>query len=123
LPIGRLSGARIAGHDDHPLSQFACPPLTTVAQDVERLATDSLSFLMQAITSGANACADHWIEAKVVMRASAQISSLGGYAVAQSKLSARPLEGTFLKAPRPHRLQAATNPVSTPNCRFERLAS
>jgi DNA-binding LacI/PurR family transcriptional regulator len=71
LPVGRLSGMRIAGHDDHPLSQFACPPLTTVAQDVERLATDSVSFLMQAVSGGANVCADHWIEAKLIMRASA----------------------------------------------------
>ena len=33
---------RVAGHDDHPLSQYTCPSLTTVAQDVERLATMSI---------------------------------------------------------------------------------
>lgn len=71
LTIGRLSGLRVAGHDDHPLSQFTCPPLTTMAQDVERLATDSLERLMQRIASGANIDANHWLEAKLIMRASA----------------------------------------------------
>jgi DNA-binding transcriptional LysR family regulator len=31
----------VAGHDDHPLSQYACPPVTTVAQnddEIDRLA-------------------------------------------------------------------------------------
>jgi LacI family transcriptional regulator, repressor for deo operon, udp, cdd, tsx, nupC, and nupG len=71
LSIGRTAGLRIAGHDDHPLSQFACPPLTTVAQDVERLATDSVRSLMRGVANGANATVDHWIEAKLIMRASA----------------------------------------------------
>jgi LacI family repressor for deo operon, udp, cdd, tsx, nupC, and nupG len=71
LAIGRLAGLRIAGHDDHPLSQFACPPLTTVAQDVERLATDSVERLMERIADGANIEADHWLEAKLIMRVSA----------------------------------------------------
>jgi LacI family transcriptional regulator, repressor for deo operon, udp, cdd, tsx, nupC, and nupG len=71
LTIGRLAGLRVAGHDDHPLSQFTCPPLTTVAQDVERLATDSLECLMQGIFSGANIVIDHRLEAKLIMRASA----------------------------------------------------
>lgn len=36
---------RIAGHDDHPLSRYACPPITTVAQnynEIGRLATELL---------------------------------------------------------------------------------
>ncbi len=36
ISVGRLADLRIAGHDDHPLSQYACPSLTTVAQDVDR---------------------------------------------------------------------------------------
>lgn len=43
LKVGHGPGCdiRIAGHDDHPLSQYACPPLTTVKQnynDIGRLA-------------------------------------------------------------------------------------
>ena len=71
LAIGRLGELRVAGHDDHPLSQFACPPLTTVAQDVERLATVSLERLMQGISSGTNTDVDQRLEAKLIMRASA----------------------------------------------------
>lgn len=44
LKVGRTpdSDLRIAGHDDHPLSRYACPPITTVAQnynEIGRLAT------------------------------------------------------------------------------------
>ena len=71
VAIGRLSGIQIAGHDDHPLSQYTCPPLTTVAQDVERLATVSLERLMQRISEAANVDESNRLEAKLVMRASA----------------------------------------------------
>ncbi len=71
VSLGRAAALRVAGHDDHPLSQYACPSLTTVAQDVERLATVSLECLMQAISSGANANTSRRIEAKLIMRASA----------------------------------------------------
>jgi len=71
LALGRSAGLRIAGHDDHPLSQYACPSLTTVAQDVERLATVSLECLMQRIADGANVGGSRLIEAKLIMRASA----------------------------------------------------
>ncbi len=71
LRLGRGGDLRVAGHDDHPLSQYACPSLTTVAQDVERLATVSLECLMQGITDGANVSVSRLIEARLVMRASA----------------------------------------------------
>ncbi|WP_113887616.1 LacI family DNA-binding transcriptional regulator [Roseiarcus fermentans] len=69
--LGRAAGLRVAGHDDHPLSQYACPSLTTVAQDVERLATISLESLMQGVADGANLSSTRLIEARLIMRASA----------------------------------------------------
>jgi LacI family repressor for deo operon, udp, cdd, tsx, nupC, and nupG len=69
--VGRLAELRIAGHDDHPLSQYACPSLTTVAQDVDRLATMSLARLMEGIAEGANQTSDDRLEAKLIMRNSA----------------------------------------------------
>ncbi|MFC5442755.1 LacI family DNA-binding transcriptional regulator [Rhizobium halophytocola] len=47
LKVGRGDAfdIRIAGHDDHPLSRYACPPITTVAQnydEIGRLATQLL---------------------------------------------------------------------------------
>jgi len=71
MSVGRLADLRIAGHDDHPLSQYACPSLTTVAQDVDRLATVSLERLMQGIADGANKDSDDRLEARLIMRNSA----------------------------------------------------
>ena len=69
--VGRLADLRIAGHDDHPLSQYACPSLTTVAQDVDRLATLSLERLMQGIAEGATKDSADRLEARLIMRNSA----------------------------------------------------
>ena len=67
LAIGFLSGAyemgyrvgrgegfalRVAGHDDHPYSRFTCPPLTTVSQDYDQIAGQSLDFLLSIIATG-----------------------------------------------------------------------
>lgn len=71
LAVGRLADIRIAGHDDHPLSQYACPSLTTVAQDVEQLATVSLEILIKRISDGVSPDTSHLLDAKLIMRASA----------------------------------------------------
>ncbi|WP_455854798.1 LacI family DNA-binding transcriptional regulator [Ensifer canadensis] len=49
VKVGREpdSDLRVAGHDDHPLSRYTCPPLTTVAQnynEIGRLAIELLLF-------------------------------------------------------------------------------
>jgi LacI family transcriptional regulator, repressor for deo operon, udp, cdd, tsx, nupC, and nupG len=71
ISVGRLADLRVAGHDDHPLSQYACPSLTTVAQNVDRLATLSLERLMQGIADGANKNSADRLEARLIMRNSA----------------------------------------------------
>lgn len=40
---------RIAGHDDHPLSRYACPPITTVAQDYKQIAQGAMDLLFRMI--------------------------------------------------------------------------
>jgi DNA-binding LacI/PurR family transcriptional regulator len=45
---------RIAGHDDHPLSRFMTPALTTVAQDVEAIGREAVRILTARIRSGAD---------------------------------------------------------------------
>jgi LacI family transcriptional regulator, repressor for deo operon, udp, cdd, tsx, nupC, and nupG len=69
--VGRLAELRVAGHDDHPLSQYACPSLTTVAQDVDRLATLSLERLMEGIAEGTNENSNDRLDARLIMRNSA----------------------------------------------------
>ena len=73
LKIGRGEDCqlRVAGHDDQPLSRYTCPPLTTVAQDVERLSSVALDLLRQQIEGGTPAQAERRLEARLVMRASA----------------------------------------------------
>ncbi|PZM14496.1 LacI family DNA-binding transcriptional regulator [Rhizobium tubonense] len=48
LKIGRKKGdnLRIAAHDDHPLSRYTCPPLTTMAQDFASMTADSVDTLL-----------------------------------------------------------------------------
>lgn len=71
IPVGRGSGLRIAGHDDHPLSRYACPSLTTVAQDGEALASMSLGVLLARIGDGDEPPGARLTEGKLIMRESA----------------------------------------------------
>ena len=74
LRIGRGPGSamRIAGHDDHPLSRFTCPPMTTVAQDHAAIAEKSVSALFDMIEeSGARERPPVRLEGKLIMRLSA----------------------------------------------------
>lgn len=54
LRVGRGPGSamRIAGHDDHPLARFTCPPLTTVAQDHAAIADRCMDTLFDIIEHG-----------------------------------------------------------------------
>ncbi|MCF1503577.1 LacI family transcriptional regulator [Afifella sp. H1R] len=79
LKIGRSADAdlRVAGHDDHPLSRYTCPALTTVAQDYSGLATTSLKRLLDMIGKSDEAppktepAGPTLLEAKLIMRDSA----------------------------------------------------
>ena len=42
-------GWRIAGHDNHPLSQYMFPAITTAGQDIEGIARDALRLLLGRI--------------------------------------------------------------------------
>jgi DNA-binding LacI/PurR family transcriptional regulator len=49
LKIGRGPDCdvRIAGHDDHPLSRYTIPPLTTMAQNADGIASRSVEILLE----------------------------------------------------------------------------
>lgn len=51
LKIGRAEGCdiRIAGHDDHPLSRYTCPSLTTMAQNAPEIAAKSVELLLKSV--------------------------------------------------------------------------
>lgn len=48
LKVGRQKGSqlRIAAHDDHPLSRYICPPLTTMAQDFAAMTASIVETLL-----------------------------------------------------------------------------
>lgn len=75
LRVGRGPGSamRIAGHDDHPLSRFTCPPLTTVAQDYTAIGERSFRILFDAIerNDAHIPASQEKLEAKLIMRVSA----------------------------------------------------
>ena len=77
LKIGRHASCdvRIAGHDDHPLSRYACPPLTTMAQNAQGIAAKSVELLLARIDKAEDAAAlpaeRIILEASLVMRHSA----------------------------------------------------
>jgi DNA-binding LacI/PurR family transcriptional regulator len=65
---------RVAGHDDHPLSRWTCPALTTVAQDYQTLAARSLEMLFDLIgreQPKATISTESLLDARLIMRASA----------------------------------------------------
>lgn len=51
LKIGRDANCdiRIAGHDDHPLSRYTCPPLTTMTQNAPAIAERSVEILLEGM--------------------------------------------------------------------------
>lgn len=50
---GDARGAlRIAGHDDHPLSQYIFPAVTTVAQEVDVIGRDTVELLISRVRNG-----------------------------------------------------------------------
>jgi DNA-binding LacI/PurR family transcriptional regulator len=56
LRIGRGADCdiRIAGHDDHPLSRYTIPPLTTMAQNAAEIAAKSVEILLERMTAADN---------------------------------------------------------------------
>ncbi|MEM9784711.1 MAG: LacI family DNA-binding transcriptional regulator [Pseudomonadota bacterium] len=75
VKVGHGPGAsmRVAGQDDHPFSRYACPSLTTIAQDYDAVSRKATALLFEAVESGGMAARgeDVLFEGRLVMRASA----------------------------------------------------
>ena len=75
LRVGRDANCaiRVAGMDDHPFSQFTCPPLTTIAQDYDSVSKQSVETLFRVIDGDYAAVSREktLFEGKLVMRDSA----------------------------------------------------
>ena len=45
----RQGSLRIAGHDDHPLSQYMFPAISTAAQDIKGIGEDAVRLLLERV--------------------------------------------------------------------------
>ena len=74
LKVGRKGDCdlRVAAHDDHPLSRYTCPGLTTMAQDFAAMAGRSVETLLALLNEDGAAVAPKVnLDATLVMRQSA----------------------------------------------------
>ena len=74
LKVGRKADCdlRVAAHDDHPLSRYTCPALTTIAQDFAAMAERSVETLLAMLNGNtARVAPKVSLEATLVMRQSA----------------------------------------------------
>ncbi|MCV3207699.1 LacI family transcriptional regulator [Mesorhizobium sp. YC-39] len=72
--IGRKADCdlRVAAHDDHPLSRYTCPALTTMAQDFAAMAGRSVETLLALLNEDEAVVAPKvYLDATLVMRQSA----------------------------------------------------
>lgn len=71
--IGDGCTLRVAGHDDHPFSRYTCPTLTTVSQDYEAIAKQSVEILFKQIETEIteDSQKETLFDGRLVMRASA----------------------------------------------------
>lgn len=65
------AGLYIAGHDDHPLSAYTCPPLTTAAQNDAAIAQAALQLLFKYIEQANPLAEQIQLPAQLVKRQSA----------------------------------------------------
>jgi DNA-binding LacI/PurR family transcriptional regulator len=69
---GDDSDLRVAAHDDHPLSRYACPALTTMAQDFAAMSARAVEILLASLDDGeAGVTEKVRLPATLVMRQSA----------------------------------------------------
>jgi DNA-binding LacI/PurR family transcriptional regulator len=65
---------RVAGHDDHPLSRYACPPITTVAQNYNEIGRLAIELLLERLDEKSSAKPDGGrilLNAELMLRSSA----------------------------------------------------
>jgi DNA-binding LacI/PurR family transcriptional regulator len=77
LKVGHRSDCdiRVAGHDDHPLSRYACPPITTVAQNYNEIGRLAIELLLKRLDENSSAAtrggARVLLNAELMLRSSA----------------------------------------------------
>lgn len=66
---------RVAGHDDHPLSRYACPPITTVAQNYNEIGKRAIEMLLTKLGEAASSSVSPIAEERVLLDAELMLRS------------------------------------------------
>jgi DNA-binding LacI/PurR family transcriptional regulator len=64
-----FSDLRVAGHDDHPLSRYACPPITTVAQNYTEIGRIAIELLLNRMGEASTEAAFATTEDRILLSA------------------------------------------------------
>ncbi len=75
LRVGHAPGCdlRVAGHDDHPLSRYACPPITTVAQNYNDIGRLAIELLLHKLGEDEGRRVDFPPDGRIVLTADLQL--------------------------------------------------
>ncbi|NTF10520.1 LacI family transcriptional regulator [Agrobacterium rubi] len=70
IKVGHGSGfnIRVAGHDNHPLSRYACPPITTVAQNYNDIGRVAIELLLEKLGNTGNRQANKAVSDRALLR-------------------------------------------------------
>lgn len=60
---------RVAGHDDHPLSRYACPPITTVAQNYNEIGKLAIEMLLNKLGEASDTATAKVAEERILLSA------------------------------------------------------
>lgn len=64
---------RVAGHDDHPLSRYACPPITTVAQNYNEIGRLAIELLLHKLGENDDHRTDFPHDGRILLKAELQL--------------------------------------------------
>lgn len=66
---------RVAGHDDHPLSRYACPPITTVAQNYNEIGKLAIELLLNKLGESTASTPSATVEERILLNAELMLRS------------------------------------------------
>lgn len=66
---------RVAGHDDHPLSRYACPPITTVAQNYNEIGKLAIELLLDKLGETTGTSPSGTVEERILLNAELMLRS------------------------------------------------
>lgn len=72
---GAAHDLRVAGHDDHPLSRYACPPITTVAQNYGEIGKLAIELLLGKLGETADEATGLRADERILLNAEIRLRS------------------------------------------------